>query len=81
MLEDSKLADVPVILVEGKSISLSEAKSQVPQFLVVRCSVNRKESPAAAVEGVASIDVLTGDLKDKADWTLAGLMGGPNLGI
>lgn len=47
-------------------MSLSEAKSQVRQFLAARYPVNLGYSPAGAPEKGAMIDVLISDLENEA---------------
>lgn len=61
-MTDHKLPEVPVISVEGESISLSEGKSQVLYFLATRNLANLEKSPAVAPEEMASINVLAGGL-------------------
>lgn len=60
-------------------MSLSEARSQVCQFLTAQCPADLKESPAAALEGVWKIEGLSSNLDGEADWPLAALTRGPNL--
>lgn len=50
VLGDCNLPEVPVILEEDKSMSLSEAKSQVHQFSVTWYPSGLGEFPAAAPE-------------------------------
>lgn len=63
----------------NQSILLSEAKSQVRQFLATRYRAGLEESPTVDPEERASIEVLTGELEDKADWNLAELTESPDL--
>lgn len=77
-LTDRKIPEIPVIFVEGASVSVSEVKSQVHPFMATQYSTKVEESPAAAPNEVASIDVHTGDLEGKVDWHLANLTGGPD---
>lgn len=51
------------------------------QLLATWCPAELKESLAAAPEGMGSINVLAGDLEGKADWDLADLTRGPDIGI
>lgn len=67
-LTDPKAPKLSVILLEGESMSLSDAKSQVRQFLMTPYLVEIEDSPAAASGKVASIKVLTGVLDVEADW-------------
>lgn len=68
VLADRKLPELPVILVQDDSMSLSEAKSQRHQFLAARYHADLVESPAAAPAEVVSIYLLTGDPDAEADW-------------
>lgn len=79
LLTDCKLPKVPVIFIEGESISPSEANLQVRQFFVTPYPASLEEYPAAVPGGLASIDVLAGDLEGEADCNLADCMGGPHL--
>lgn len=60
-------------------MSLSEANSQVRQFLTIWSYEELGESPPGAPEKAASIDVLPGDLEGVAVWYLPDLVGSPNL--
>lgn len=75
VLADRKVSEVPVIFIEGESISLSEAKSKVCQFLVNQYPADLDESPVVVSEDVASIDVFADDLDGETDWQLADLTG------
>lgn len=77
---DRKHPEKPSTLVVGESMSPSKAKLQVRQLLAARYPANLEESLVAALEEVASIDVLVGDLKGEADWDLSDLTRGPDLG-
>lgn len=48
-------------------MSTEEVKSQMRQFLAAQYPADLEKSPAGAPEEVASIEVLAGDLKEKAD--------------
>lgn len=67
MLTDRKLEEGPGIFLEGGSMSLLEASSQVRQLLAAQYPFNLEDSPAAAPEEAASIDVLFDDLDGKPD--------------
>lgn len=54
-------------------MSLSETKSQVHQFLATRYPAYFEEYPAAALEEVASNEVLASDVEGEVDWYLADL--------
>lgn len=81
LLAGRKVPEVPGTLVEGESMSLLEAKSQVCQFLATRYLADLEEFPAAAPEEVESVDMLAGNLECQAIWYLADLMGGPDIGV
>lgn len=80
MLEVGKLPKVLVILVESKSISVSEAKSEMRQFLATRYPADLEGSQAAATEEVLSIDGLPSDLEGEIEWDLADLTEGTSMG-
>lgn len=61
---------------DGESMTLSEAKSKVLQFLMTCCTINLEKSLAAAPEQVVSIYVLAGDLEVASHWHLADFMRG-----
>lgn len=75
VLVDRKLPEVPGILVDRESVSLSEGKSQVGIFLTFRFSANLENSPTTPPEEVGSIHVLSSDLDVQADLPLAGFEG------
>lgn len=60
-------------------MSLSEAKSQVRQFSAAQYLADPEGSQEAALEEVANVYVLAGDLDDEADWDMAYSTGGSNL--
>lgn len=64
MLINRNLPEVPIFFVEGESKSLSEASSQVHQFMAAQYRASLEEHLAAASEEVANIDVL------QVTWTL-----------
>lgn len=59
---------------------LWEAKSQVRQFLAGRYSLNLEDILAAPPEEMKSINMLASDWEGEADWDLANLTGGPDIG-
>lgn len=61
-------------------MSLSEAKSQVRQFLKTKNSGDLEESLIAALDEVASIEGHSSDLYSEADCNLAYFTGDPDLG-
>lgn len=71
MLTDYMLLKVPVILMEGVSMTLSEAKSKVRQFIAAQYPADLENSSTAAPKEVGSIDLLTSDLEGDADSDLA----------
>lgn len=73
VLADHKLREVPVIFVEGESISLSEVKLGVHQFLAAQYPAILEEPLARASKEVASIEVLANDLEGEPDCDLANL--------
>lgn len=79
-LPNRKPPEVPVIFVEGLSMSQSQGKSPVRQFLAALYLVDLEESPAVTLEEVASIDLLAGAMESTADWNLGNLTRGRDLG-
>lgn len=71
-----KFPEVPVILVEGESLSLPESKTQVRQFLAVLDPFDLEAPPAVAPQELPSIDLLAGDLEGEAGCDLSNVMGG-----
>lgn len=67
VLTDLKLTEVPVVFVEGESMSLPEVKSQVLQLLSTRYPFSLEESLVVASEAVASIHALTSDMDCEDD--------------
>lgn len=61
-------------------MSLLDANLQEHQYLAARYPTNLEVFPAAAPSEMASIDLLVRALEGEADWDLAGLIGGLNLG-
>lgn len=59
-------------------MSLSEVEWPVRQFLETRYPANIEESLAGPPEGVTRINVVSGDLKDEADWNLDVLSESPD---
>lgn len=64
------------MFVEGASMSLLEAKSQVSQFLAALYPVDPENSLAAPPEEMASLNLLAGELEVETNWDLAHLTGG-----
>lgn len=62
MLVNCNAPEIPQILLQGESISLSEAKSKRHQFLVTQYPADLEDSPVVDLEEVASIDVFPGVL-------------------
>lgn len=75
VLENRKVLEVSLSYVEGESMFLSDAKSQVRQLLVDWYHADLEQSLDAAPEDVGSIDVLAGELKEEGDWDLANWTG------
>lgn len=65
-LADCRVPEVPVVMLEGESMSLSEEKSKVRQFLAIQYPADLEESPVAAPEEAASIGVFAVDLEGEA---------------
>lgn len=59
---------------------LSEARSQVRQFLVARYHTTLTESASETPEEVVSINVLARDLEGETDWKLADSTKGSDFG-
>lgn len=78
---DHELPEEHVIFVEGQSMSVSEAKSQLFQQLVAPYFADLEKSRAAAFEEVVCITILTNDLGHEADWGFADFTADPDLGI
>lgn len=74
-LGDCSFPEVLVVFVEGASGSLSNVKTHVAKLFLAQCSVDLRQSPAAACEEDVSIDVLAGDLDGEVHWDLADVMG------
>lgn len=66
-LADCKNYDVPMIFLEGESMAVSEAKSQVRQFLMTQYLAGPEESMVPAFEDLANINVLADDINHEAD--------------
>lgn len=75
-----EVTHVLLFSLEGKSISLSEAKSQVCQLLATKYIAVLEESRAAAPGKVVNMTVVADDVKCEADWEFTYLTGGPYLG-
>lgn len=73
LLADRKLPEVPAFFIEGNSMLLSEAKSQVRQILEAWYPADLEESLVGTPEEGASSDVLASDVKGESDWDLADL--------
>lgn len=71
VLANYKLPEVPVLIAEGVSLSLSDAKSILRQFLEATYPASLEKSPAADFEGMESIDMFGDDQEDEADWNWA----------
>lgn len=78
-LTDLWLPEIPIIFVEGESMSMSQVKVQVHQFLVTRYPTHLAKSPASAPGEVGDIDWLASDLESYKDWELTDLTGSPHL--
>lgn len=75
-----RLSEVPVIFVGSASMSISEAKFHVHLLMGARYAVKFEEFPAGALEEVASMDMLPGDLEVKVERYVADPTGGLDLG-
>lgn len=80
MLVNCKITEVPVILGECESTSLSEAKTLVRQLLATQYPAKHEESPVPDFQEVATIDMLAGDLDAEADRHLDDFTGSRDLG-
>lgn len=74
------LSNVPVLCVNGKSMSLSEAKTEGRQLLAARYPADHEESLPVGSEEVVSINLLDRDLSCEADRDLDTLTRGPDIG-
>lgn len=74
VLRHRRLPEVLVIFVQCESMSLSEAKSPMNQFLETWYFADFEEFPAGAPEEVGGIHVLAVDLEDEAVGELADRM-------
>lgn len=79
VLSDCMPRGISEIFVDGESMFLLEARLQARQFLATRHPSDFEESPAAALEEVASMDVLVGDLEGECDWDWDAFMRVPDL--
>lgn len=68
MLEDLNTLVVPVIFLEGKSISPSEAKSPECQFLVTKYPPDLEEFLVVPAEEIVSINVFNSDIDYEVVW-------------
>lgn len=80
MLADSKVPEVPLFFLKGDSRPLLEQKWQGRQFLATQYPANLQVSLLAAPDEVTCIYVPAEDLDREADWNIANLMGGQELG-
>lgn len=79
MLPENKLPSVPVIFVDGGSMSRLVGKSRVLQFFAAQYPYDIAESPTAASEEGASIEMFASHQDGEAAWDSAYLTCSPDL--